>query len=214
MPACLPIEPLIASEQPWARAWRKDTRLHTGHSPCHLRGHWANAWPPKGITALKRIHIVGQKNSGKTTLIAELVRYLTSHGHAVGTIKHTHHHHELDTPGKDSHRHREAGESVVGILSPGMNAVFRPRNPAEPAGEDRYAELALLYSSCDIVLVEGNLQTNGLKIEVWRAAASDQPIAVENPSIAAIVTDDPVEVAAPVWKRSDVASLAEHLLTR
>ena len=75
---------------------------------------------------MKRIHIVGRKNSGKTTLVADLVAHLTANGHRVGTIKHTHHQHELDTPGKDSHRHREAGAAVVGILCPGMTAVFRP----------------------------------------------------------------------------------------
>ncbi len=56
----------------------------------------------------RRIHIVGRKNSGKTTLIVELVSHLTNLDYRVGTIKHTHHHHELDTPGKDSFRHCEA----------------------------------------------------------------------------------------------------------
>ncbi len=162
--------------------------------------------------ALKRIHIVGQKNSGKTTLIADLVGYLTSRGHRVGTIKHTHHQHELDTPGKDSHRHREAGAAVVGILSPAMSAVFRPTDPAKPASDARYAEMAPLFSQCEMVLVEGNLQTSGLKIEVWRAAASEQPIATQDASIAAVVTDDRVEVPVPVWQRNDIASLAERLL--
>jgi len=162
--------------------------------------------------ALKRIHIVGQKNSGKTTLIAELVQHWTSLGHCVGTIKHTHHHHELDTPGKDSHRHREAGASVVGILSPGMSAVFQPRKETGNTGQDRYAEMAPLFSNCDIVLVEGNLQADGLKIEVWRAAASDRPIAEDNTTIAAVVSDDPVDVSVPVRKRSDLAGLADYLL--
>jgi len=75
---------------------------------------------------MRRLHIVGRKNSGKTTFIVELVRYFTSSGLRIGTIKHTHHQHELDTPGKDSHRHREAGAQVVGILSRAMSAVFLP----------------------------------------------------------------------------------------
>ncbi|MEO2032331.1 MAG: molybdopterin-guanine dinucleotide biosynthesis protein B, partial [Planctomycetaceae bacterium] len=61
----------------------------------------------------KRIHIVGRKNSGKTGLIVELVSFLTDLGYCVGTIKHTHHDHELDTPGKDSYRHCAAGAKVV-----------------------------------------------------------------------------------------------------
>ena len=73
-----------------------------------------------------RIHIVGRRNSGKTTLVCELVAALTKRGYRVATIKHTHHHHELDTPGKDSWHHREAGAAAVGILSPRMTAMFFP----------------------------------------------------------------------------------------
>jgi molybdopterin-guanine dinucleotide biosynthesis protein MobB len=160
---------------------------------------------------VKRIHIVGRKNSGKTTLITELVEHLTARGCRVGTIKHTHHHHELDTPGKDSHRHREAGAAVVGILSPGMSAVFRPATGGSDRGE-RYADIAPLFSNCDIVLVEGDLQSTATKVEVWRAATAPHPIAREVDSITAVVTDDPLEVGIPVWRRSDVAVLAEQLL--
>ena len=58
---------------------------------------------------MRRIHIIGRKNSGKTTLVVELVQQLSAMGKRVATIKHTHHRHELDVPGKDSYRHREAG---------------------------------------------------------------------------------------------------------
>ena len=61
--------------------------------------------------------MIGRKNSGKTTLVSELVTEFTARGYRVGTIKHTHHQHELDVPGKDSYRHREAGAAIVGIIS-------------------------------------------------------------------------------------------------
>ncbi|MDC0936360.1 molybdopterin-guanine dinucleotide biosynthesis protein MobB, partial [Pirellulales bacterium] len=64
-----------------------------------------------------RVHIVGRKNHGKTTLIVELIGELRGRGLRVAAIKHTSHAHDLDTPGKDSHRHGEAGAAVVGILS-------------------------------------------------------------------------------------------------
>ena len=56
-----------------------------------------------------RIHVVGRRNHGKTTLLVELVEELCRRGLRVGTLKHSSHTHELDTPGKDSHRHRLAG---------------------------------------------------------------------------------------------------------
>ncbi|MEO8493647.1 MAG: molybdopterin-guanine dinucleotide biosynthesis protein B [Planctomycetota bacterium] len=161
---------------------------------------------------MKRVHIVGRKNSGKTTLIVDLVRHLTAGGYRVGTVKHTHHHHELDTPGKDSHRHREAGAAVVGILSPGMTAVFCPTDQATRKAADRYDQLSPMFADCDIVLVEGNLQTTAFKVEVWRAAVTDQPIAGLDSSISAVITDDAVDVAVPTWSRSNLRELARQLL--
>ena len=161
---------------------------------------------------MKRVHIVGRKNSGKTTLVVDLVRHLTASGYRVGTIKHTHHHHELDTPGKDSHRHREAGAAAVGILSRGMTAVFRPTSDATQEASDRYDQLAPMFADCDLVLVEGNLQTTGFKVEVWRAAVTEAPIACSDPSISAVITDDAVELQVPAWSRADVGRLAQLLL--
>ena len=68
-----------------------------------------------------RSHFIGRKKcSGKTTLVTELVEQLSQRGYRVATVKHTHHHHELGTPGKDSHRHREAGAVAVGNAMPSV----------------------------------------------------------------------------------------------
>ena len=163
---------------------------------------------------MKRIHIVGQKNNGKTTLIVELVQTLAKLGYRVGTIKHTHHQHELDTPGKDSHRHREAGAEVVGILSQRMNAVFWPPDECDQATrEQRYEGFAPMFEQCDLVLVEGDTQTTNPRIEVWRKKVHATPLAASDESITAVVTDDQLEVAMPVYARSDVAALAKLVLS-
>ena len=160
---------------------------------------------------MKRVHIIGRKNSGKTTLIAELVEHLSSLDYRVGTVKHTHQHHELDTPGKDSHRHRQAGAAAVGILSPGMVAAFRPTDSID-AKMDRYDLLAPMFDHCDLVIVEGDSQADHVKIEVWRAGNGQPPLAFADPSISALVTDDRVDLDIPVWPRSDIAALAVGLL--
>lgn len=167
--------------------------------------------PNREAETVNRIHIIGRKNSGKTTLIVDLVQHLSSLGYRIGTIKHTHHQHELDTPGKDSYRHRLAGAAAVGIVSPSMSAVFWPPAPNE-SEPTRYDLLLASFPKCDIVLVEGDSQTDALKIEVWRKATSELPMALNDHSIAGVVTDDDVRVAAPVWSRSNVAALAEKLL--
>lgn len=167
---------------------------------------------PTKMTAMKRVHILGRKNSGKTTLIVDLVRCLASQGYRVGTIKHTHHDHELDTPGKDSHRHREAGSAVVGILSRGMTAVFQPFADHASRDDSRYAAIAPMFSDCDFVLVEGDLKAKAPRVEVWRESIGQPPIAATDQSIAAIVSDDAVDIKMSIWKRKNIEAIGERVL--
>ena len=66
---------------------------------------------------MKLFGIVGWKNSGKTTLVARLVTDLKSRGFSVSTMKHAHHAFDLDQPGRDTYKHREAGAQEVVISS-------------------------------------------------------------------------------------------------
>jgi molybdopterin-guanine dinucleotide biosynthesis protein MobB len=159
-----------------------------------------------------RIHIVGRKNSGKTTLVCDLVAELTRRGLGVATIKHTHHRHELDTPGKDSHKHREAGAAAVGILTPQMTAAFIPMD-REEMGSHRYAAFESIFANFDLILVEGDLQTTAPRIEVWRSVVSERPYAAEDGTIVAVVSDEsPQDTSCPVWPRANIAGLANEIL--
>ncbi len=159
-----------------------------------------------------RVHIVGRKNSGKTTLVCELVREFTARGLKVATVKHTHHSHELDMPGKDSHQHRLAGAAAVGILSPRMTAIFVP-GERETRGEHRYEQFESQFENCDLILVEGDLQTTALRFEVWRAAVTERPYAADDAAIQAVISDDPVNgISCSVLARADVSSIADRIL--
>ena len=160
--------------------------------------------------SLQQIHIVGKKNSGKTTLIVELVQHYTANGLRVGTVKHTHHHHELDTPGKDSHRHREAGAVAVGILAPSINAVFWKSSEEDTI--NRYQQFTPIFSDCDLLLVEGHYQTTAPKLEVWRSEVIEEPLAKSDTSIIAVISDEQLELTTPIWSRSDITALAEKIL--
>lgn len=157
-----------------------------------------------------RLHILGRKNHGKTTLVVDLVQVLTRRGRRVATIKHTHHEHELDTPGKDSHRHREAGAAAVGILSQTMNAVFWPPDP-EASREDLYHQFASIMADCDLLLVEGDTQTSGPKVEVWRAERGTPPLAEIDPSLLAVISDEQPNVACRVLARGDIDAIADWI---
>lgn len=166
---------------------------------------------------MKRIHIVGGKNHGKTTLVADLVTELTGRGLRVGTIKHTHHQHELDVPGKDSHRHRQAGANVVGILTRSLNAVFWSHDQASAVsatGDERYVRFAPMFAACDLVIVEGDTQTSAPKLEVWRAEHATAPLADRLTEVLAIVSDDQPPGDRPVLPRSDIVLIAGFILNR
>ncbi len=142
---------------------------------------------------MKLIHILGRQNHGKTTLIVDLVEEYKRRGVAVGTIKHSSHAHELDTPGKDSYRQRQAGASAVAVIAAEMLGLWLPRNTdANP-----YALLAPMFSACRLALVEGDIDAEGTKIEVWREAIGGPCLAETHHEIQAIVTDDVVETRAP-----------------
>jgi molybdopterin-guanine dinucleotide biosynthesis protein MobB len=161
---------------------------------------------------VKRLHIIGGKNHGKTALVVDLVKEFTRRGLSVGTIKHTHHEHELDVPGKDSHSHRMAGAAAVGILSPSMTAMFLRVNPEDSDGFDHYSIFAPAFVGCRLVLVEGDSQTHAPKVEVWRKTLKTPPLAHRDKSILAVVTDDPLSLTAPILLRSDVSGMADWIL--
>lgn len=156
---------------------------------------------------MRRVHLIGRRNHGKTTLMVALARELTERGLTVGTIKHSGHDHQLDRPGKDSFRHREAGGSPAAVITPTTTAVYLDRDVAAP-----YATLEPLYQGCDLVLVEGDADARAPKVEVWRAAPGSEPMALTRPEVAAVITDDPAELPCPRWPRREIPRIADNLL--
>jgi molybdopterin-guanine dinucleotide biosynthesis protein B len=119
---------------------------------------------------MRRLHIVGGKKQGKTALMERLVGELTRRGLRVGTIKHSSHSHDIDTPGTDSHRHRTAGASPAAFVTPGGVAVYL-------SGSRSYDQIAPLFRDCHLVLVEGDRETDAPKVEVHEAPADIQVLA-------------------------------------
>jgi len=163
------------------------------------------------IEPIPRVHIVGRRNAGKTTLVCELLGNFSERGLRVATIKHTHHEHELDTPGKDSWKHREAGAAGVGILSPHLIAAFVPSERSD-VSLDRYERLCGMFSDCNLLLIEGDLHADGLKLEVWRPDLGEPPYARFDASIHAVISDVPTCVQQDVWPRTDVPAITDQIL--
>jgi molybdopterin-guanine dinucleotide biosynthesis protein B len=156
--------------------------------------------------------IVGWKNSGKTTLVVELVRLLTARGLKVGTVKHAHHEFDIDHPGKDSWRHREAGATDVIVASAARWAqVHELRGAPEPELDEL---LPRLSPGLDVVLVEGFKRDPHPKIEVVPPGFDGRLLTLDDPHVVALASDaaglPPVSV--PVLPRSDPARVAAFIL--
>jgi molybdopterin-guanine dinucleotide biosynthesis protein B len=144
------------------------------------------------VAATRIISVIGRKNAGKTTLMVALAGELVRRRHRVMTIKHGHHPADADRQGSDTWRHFHEGRAErVLIASPDLRVLFeRSPDSYDPIG------LARQYMhGADIVLTEGYKSSALPKIEVFRRAASKQPLydpaAANAEQWVAVVTDDP-----------------------
>src|SRR5688572_32065600 len=112
---------------------------------------------------MKIFGFAGYSGSGKTTLIEQLIPLFTAHGLAVSLIKHAHHTFDVDTPGKDSWRHRKAGCTEVLVTSSRRWVLMHELSGAP---EPSLAELVQCMSACDLLLVEGFKREPIPKVEV------------------------------------------------
>ncbi|MEO8248463.1 MAG: molybdopterin-guanine dinucleotide biosynthesis protein B [Burkholderiales bacterium] len=136
---------------------------------------------------MKVVGFAGMSGSGKTTLVERLIPLLSAGGRQVSVVKHAHHKFDIDYPGKDTFRHREAGAFEVVVASNRRLALMREF--ARPTELDVHALIAELDPKVDWVLVEGFKKSTLPKIEVWRAASGKPPLYPADPMILAVATD-------------------------
>lgn len=133
--------------------------------------------------------VVGWSGSGKTTLLAALIPLLRARGLTVSTVKHAHHGFDMDRPGKDTYRHREAGAREVVVATAKRWALLHEVDGPEPALPELLARMAPV----DLVLVEGFKTHEFPKLEVYRPALGKPPIWTEFADVAAVATDAPTD---------------------
>jgi molybdopterin-guanine dinucleotide biosynthesis protein B len=165
---------------------------------------------------MRVVGFAGYSGSGKTTLVERLIPVLKLCGLRVSVVKHAHHKFDIDHPGKDSWRHREAGAFEVVIASDRRLALMREfEQPHEPSVHQLVAELD---HGVDWVLVEGFKGSELPKIEVWRAVQGKPVRYLDDPLIAAIATDTPQQLpqapALPVLDLNNPDAVAQWLLAQ
>jgi molybdopterin-guanine dinucleotide biosynthesis protein B len=155
----------------------------------------------------------GWSGSGKTTLIERLIPRLTGRGLRVSLVKHAHHTFDIDTPGKDSWRHRHAGCAEVLVSSGARWAlVHELRGDAELSLEQALERL----SPCDLALVEGYKLSPIPKLEVWRPAVGKPKLHPDDPHVLAIATDTPgaLQAGLPVFHLDDHDAIATFVAAK
>ncbi|MCQ8240208.1 molybdopterin-guanine dinucleotide biosynthesis protein B [Rhizosaccharibacter radicis] len=163
----------------------------------HVRDRWGDgAGIPPGMAVLG---IVGRSGSGKTTLIESLLPALRAAGLRVSTIKHSHHGVDLDPPGKDSRRHREAGAEEVLLATADRWTLLRE----EPDGLPPLPRLLARMTPVDLVLVEGFGRYPIPRLEVVRtgirAGRNKRPLCLDDASILAVAADEPFQGWPGPW---------------
>ncbi|RMC35652.1 molybdopterin-guanine dinucleotide biosynthesis protein B [Paracoccus alkanivorans] len=153
--------------------------------------------------------ITGWKNAGKTGLMERLVAEITARGLTVSTVKHAHHDTDIDQPGRDSHRHREAGAQEVLLSTPRRWALM---HELREAGEPSLADLLSRLSPVDLVLIEGYKHAPHPKIETYRQVIGRPLLASKIGTIRAIAADGPVDTGLPVFDLDDTAAIADFIL--
>lgn len=149
------------------------------------------------------VSIVGKSDSGKTTLIEKLVPELIKRGYRVGTVKHDAHQFDIDHPGKDSWRHKQAGAEAVVISSPAKAAMV-----TDVSRELTIDEIAGAYlHDVDIILTEGFKREDKPKIEVM--ANGDRELLSLPSELVAVATDDPGGLGVPAVGRDDISAIAD-----
>ena len=167
---------------------------------------------------MKLVGFAGYSGSGKTTLVEQLVVAMKALGLRVSVLKHAHHAFDIDQPGKDSWRHRQAGAHEVLVASEQRMALMREFE--SPGALNLQALLAQLDARADWVLVEGFKASPIPKIEVWRALDEGQaPRPARYPSdphICAVATDHPERLpqvtALPLLDLNDAAAVLHFLI--
>jgi molybdopterin-guanine dinucleotide biosynthesis protein B len=157
---------------------------------------------------MKVYGVIGWKNSGKTSLMERLVAEITGRGFSVSTVKHVHHTVDLDQPGKDTFRHRQAGAREVVLASADRLAILVEHRGPEPELPAVLARLAPV----DLVLVEGYKRDAHPKVEVWRAETGHPLIQPGDPLVRAVATDAALTLPVPVLDLNDTRAVADFIL--
>ena len=153
--------------------------------------------------------IVGFSNSGKTTVMEKLVSEMVGRGFRVGTVKHDVHGFDMDHPGKDTWRHKQAGATATIISSPRQIGMVK-----DVDHDHDPLELASLMPDVDLVLLEGYKRAAIPKIEVFRSEVSKKIFNQDDPNLVAVISDAKHHIPVPCFGHEEIGRITDFLIDR
>ena len=159
---------------------------------------------------MKILGLAGWSGSGKTTLIRSLIPVLVARGLRVSTLKHAHHAFDIDTPGKDSYEHRQAGATEVLVSSARRFALMHElRGAPEPSVEALVSRMAPV----DLLIIEGFKRHGHDKLEIHRPALGKTLLAPDDPHVVAVASDAFIPgLRVPILGLDDTKGIAEFVI--
>ena len=158
----------------------------------------------------KVVAFVAKSNTGKTTLLEQVIRELKERGYRIGAIKHDAHKFDIDHPGKDSYRLAAAGADTMLIVSPEKLALIK-KHAATPPLEEL---IETYFPDVDLVLTEGFKTSNLPKIELHRRERSPALLCRgdhDDPNLIAVASDEPLVLDVPVLDLNNIKEVADFV---
>jgi molybdopterin-guanine dinucleotide biosynthesis protein B len=157
---------------------------------------------------MKAFGFIGYSNSGKTTLIERVIPLFRERRFAVSAIKNAHHGFDMDRPGKDSFRYRQAGAGQV-LIATGLRWALLTETSERPSTLD---ELLAQLAPCDLVIIEGFKSEGHMpRIEVRRRGVQEPPLYPHDSNVIAIASDHEVDAPLPVLDINAPAKIADFM---
>ncbi len=155
------------------------------------------------------VSFVGHSGSGKTTFVEKLIRVLTRSGVRLAVIKHDVHGFQMDRPGKDSYRHKQAGAVATMVSSPKQIGMVMDADYDHTPDE-----LVPMLTFADLIITEGYKRGPYPKVEVFRPEATGDrhPLCHGDSRLIALISDAPLEETVPVFGAGDIERVADFLM--
>ena len=152
------------------------------------------------------ISVVGYANSGKTTVLLEIINELKSRGYRVATIKHHGGDFDIDHEGKDTYRHMQAGAVTTVLSSPKKFAIV-----SKVDKEKTLDELVEYITDVDIIITEGYKKENKPKIEVFRLANNKERVKGIEDTLIAVISDVEITDKVPAFTFKDIKGISDFI---